>query len=76
MVFIQIFFIHVGGLSVGIPGEIKGLWLAHQIGGKLPWKDLFQASIKMCRDGMAVSGPTASAISTNIEKIERNQNLK
>src|SRR3984957_14894268 len=30
-----------GGLSVGIPGVVKMLWLAHEKYGKLPWARLF-----------------------------------
>ncbi|CAC5395661.1 GGT1_5 [Mytilus coruscus] len=65
-----------GGLAVGIPGEIRGLWLAHQIGGKLPWKELFKPSIKLCREGIVVGNPTAFAISRQTENIKKFQGLK
>ncbi len=36
-----------GGLSVAIPGEVKGLAEAHQRWGSLPWKRLVQPSVDL-----------------------------
>jgi gamma-glutamyltranspeptidase/glutathione hydrolase len=43
------------GLSVGVPGVLAALKLAHDKHGKLPWSDLFQPAITLARDGFAVS---------------------
>ncbi|MBC8269855.1 MAG: gamma-glutamyltransferase [Rhodospirillaceae bacterium] len=45
----------VGGLSVGVPGVLKMLEMAHKEHGKLPWAKLFDAAITKAEKGFAVS---------------------
>ena len=51
-----------GGLSVGIPGVIKMLWLAHEKHGKLPWARLFEPAIKLSENGFPVGPKLARTI--------------
>ncbi|WP_299623652.1 gamma-glutamyltransferase [Pelagibius sp.] len=45
----------VGGRSVGTPGLLRMLELAHQDHGRLPWADLFAPAIDLAERGFAVS---------------------
>ena len=49
-------------MAVGVPGEIAGYWEMHQKFGNLPWSDLFQPTIDLCRKGMPMSSGLKGAI--------------
>ena len=50
------------GLSVGIPGVVTMLGLAHEKYGKLPWAKLFEPAIKLADDGFPVGPKLARTI--------------
>lgn len=43
------------GLSVGVPGAVRMLALAHQEHGRLAWRETLAPAEKLARDGFAVS---------------------
>jgi gamma-glutamyltranspeptidase / glutathione hydrolase len=45
----------VGGRSVGVPGAVRMLEMAHKQYGKLPWAALFQPAIALAEQGFKVS---------------------
>jgi gamma-glutamyltranspeptidase/glutathione hydrolase len=54
-----------GGLSVGVPGDVAMLWLAHQKYGKLPWAKLFEPAIALCEKGFPVTRKLATELRDN-----------
>ncbi len=52
----------VGGRSVGVPGVVSMLALAHQSHGRLPWADLFAPAIRLATEGFRVSPRMATLL--------------
>ncbi|HSH82518.1 MAG TPA: gamma-glutamyltransferase [Herpetosiphonaceae bacterium] len=45
----------VGGRSVGVPGTLRLLEVAHKRWGKLPWLQVIAPAIRLAEDGFAIS---------------------
>jgi len=54
----------IGGRSVGVPGTVRMLALAHQAHGRLPWAQLFAPAIRLATEGFAVSPRMATLLAT------------
>ncbi|KAF5277188.1 hypothetical protein FQR65_LT03894 [Abscondita terminalis] len=58
--------------AVGVPGELRGYWTAHQRFGKLPWKEIVEPSIELCESGYNIT----FAQHLVLNKIRNDSNLR
>jgi len=65
-----------GGLAVAIPGELRGMQLAHEKYGKLPWRDLFQPAIKIAEGGFDISESLAIALNKWKDDVFKDPGLR
>ncbi|KAL1141034.1 hypothetical protein AAG570_000960 [Ranatra chinensis] len=66
----------VGGLAVGVPGELRGYEAVYKrFGGKAPWRELFEDTIALCRSGITVNRHLADTFDTHKKSIQNNPTL-
>ncbi len=59
---------HEGPLSVGVPGTVAGLWLAHQRLGSTDWEDLVEPAIRLAANGF----PSTRAMHGFLGRLAKN----
>ncbi|MFZ5509145.1 MAG: gamma-glutamyltransferase [Pseudomonadota bacterium] len=62
----------VGGKSVGVPGLLRALELAHRRHGRLPWAQVFQPAIRMAEEGFTV-GPRLATLLAKEQYLQRQE---
>ena len=66
-----------GGLAIAVPGELRAYKKAYdEFGGGVSWKELFQPTIELCRNGFVVSASQAAAIKQTTPVILNNPALR
>ncbi|MDY4298521.1 gamma-glutamyltransferase [Pseudomonas salmasensis] len=55
----------IGGRSVGTPGVLRALEMAHKKSGHLPWVKLFEPAIRLSEQGFAISPRLHSLIAAD-----------
>jgi gamma-glutamyltranspeptidase / glutathione hydrolase len=61
-----------GGLAAGVPGELRGLELAHIKFGVLPWSTVVQPAVAVARDGFTVTEDTVRYMKAAVQLVGRN----
>ena len=50
-------------MAIGVPGELRAYKKAYEeFGGNVSWRELFEPTIRLCREGFIVSSALAQAI--------------
>ncbi len=57
-------------LVVGVPGTVRGLALAHQKFGKLPWKTLVQPAIELAEQGFVFDKHHANSLNNILDQAK------
>src|SRR6188768_4289994 len=55
-----------GYLAPGVPGTVRGMALAHQRFGKLPWRDVVQPAVEIASRGFLLPSSTARSLNTEV----------
>jgi len=58
--------------SVGVPGTVRGLYLAWRRHGRLPWKRLVEPAAALARDGFPVTETLADSLKQFLPEFQKN----
>ncbi|XP_017064457.1 glutathione hydrolase 1 proenzyme isoform X3 [Drosophila eugracilis] len=62
-----------GPLSIAVPGEVMGYYVAHEKFGQLPWSDLVAPSLNLCEKGYHVSQHMERALDAALPFIKKHE---
>ena len=61
----------LGHRTVGVPGTLRGLEMAHKKYGKLPWRDVALPAVRLAREGFAVDAVLAADLNRLVADGEK-----
>ncbi len=64
------------GRSIGVPGVLRILQMAHDDHGKQPWGDLFTPAIQLADNGFPISPRMAAEIAASAKDLARDDNAR
>ena len=59
---------HLGHKAVGVPGTVRGMELAHEQFGALPWEDVVLPAVRLAEDGFAVEEKLAASLTSIVNR--------
>jgi len=65
-----------GAMAVGVPGELKGYWEAHQRYGWLPWEQVIKPTINVCEEGYIMNKHQSDSLGVRAELIQKDPILR
>jgi gamma-glutamyltranspeptidase/glutathione hydrolase len=66
----------LSGRSVGVPGTVAMLEMAHARHGMLPWQSLWQRAIDLAEEGFPVSAHLAAVIAADAPRLARHPSTR
>lgn len=64
---------HAPQAMVGVPGTVRGLELAHQTSGSLPWESLVLPAARLAEDGFEIGETLAASLNKGVAQFRDNR---
>jgi gamma-glutamyltranspeptidase/glutathione hydrolase len=58
---------------VGVPGTVRGLALAHERFGRLPWRDVVTPAVRLAREGFELDAAVAAELNKILTRSDKTQ---